>query len=217
MSLIPDRVWDLLTDEERVRLREIVDGWRHEPRIVCPQCHAPIGVRLKITAGAVALDLEPVPPVVPLVGAKDAELLDAAKSTGMFDAFAHAVQEERQYAGAPADMPAFFLRFWSLLAPVTVPRLALAAWIDEFGGRIQVFGAEGILLVTSDGVAKLFIPNRFVRASLSSSKDDPQIVPRAAHFERWVKGKFGYVPAGASRFTEALRQRNVGAFGRLVQ
>ncbi len=217
MAVIPARVWELLTEDERVRLQEVLDGWRYQPNIVCPCCQTALGVRLKITAGAIVLETEPPPPVKPQLGAKDKELLDAAKSTGIFEVFSHAVREAMQYMGVPSDMEAHFLRFWARLIEVSVPRAAMATWITEFGGYIRVYSSDDILLVTSDGIAKQFVPNRFVRASHSTKNDDPQIVPRSAHFERWVKGKFGYVPAGANRFTDALRQRNIGAFGRVVQ
>jgi hypothetical protein len=224
MTLIPERLWTQMSTDEQQLVRDTMAGMRTRAKqVTCPHCAKAFRISVSYT-------IQPGPPspedevlsttvteaLKPSYSAKDAELVDSAKRCGLFDAFAHAAREERQFSGVPHDLEDFFLRFWQRLARVDVPRVALAAWITEFGGRIEVWGADGVLAILSNGEIKAFVPNRYVRSSGTTTMAKPQ-TPRAANFERWTKSKFGYVPVGSDHFAAALRQRNMGLFGRSVQ
>lgn len=221
MSAIPERVWALLTEEEQARLRQIANGWRYKPNITCPQCGAHLGVRLKITAGAVALDDEGHkvdPPVVevrvPHRPVKESRLIEAAKTTGLLDAFKSAVMAEKEFTGIPADIEEFFLQFWKMAQPTKLNPIALAAWIKEFEGRIVVLASNGILAILCDGQLRAFAPQRLTR----STQVVPGVrIPNDQTLDVWIKSKFGYVPVNGGAFSEALRQSNIGKFGTLVQ
>lgn len=208
-----------MTEAEQQLVRETVAGLRVRGKeVTCPHCSKQIHLGVQLFVKPFPEDdhvqQDVAPPHPPAYSAKEAELLDTAKRCGLFDAFSHAAREERAFAGVPGDMDGFFLLFWRTIGRVEVPRIALAAWIAEFDGRIEVFGSNGVLAIVSDGDIKAFIPNRYVRRSLTDK--GPQI-PATVQFEQWVKSKFGYVPVGAGHFASALRQSNIGGFGRLVQ
>lgn len=220
MAAIPERLWALLSDEEADALREMLAGWRHEPRINCPSCGADIGVRLKITASPrLAADIynpdpEPAPPSRP---ASEAAFLEAAKTSGLMKAFEEAVRAERDHSGVPSDLDAFFLLVWGGLQPTKVSSVVLAAWIQEFGGYIEAFQANGILAVLSDGRLVAFVPLRLTRPQSIDRSGPRATVSTAAGFDHWRKGRFGYVPVGAQSFGAAMKQRSIGAFGKLTQ
>lgn len=224
MAAIPERVWALLTEEETERLQEIVAGWRHEPNIVCPVCNARLGVRLKISAGAVNLDVAAGEPRgdAPVVvaerrNATDAKLLEAARHSGLMTAFEAAVKVEKEFGGIPGNMDDFFLLFLRTAAYVPVSAVTLAAWKDEFDGFINVIGSQGVLAVLSDGEVKAFFPNRLTRPVPFAGTGPRPKISNEASFEVWTKGRYGYVPAGAKGFASVLRQANIGKFGTLVQ
>lgn len=231
MPLIPDRFWEQMTEDERELATAYIDGFRHEPKIVCPHCGGGVAVRLKIVAGATLIDREsgkrvrggpqntpprgkePTPSA--MLGARDRAFLEAARQSGLLAAFYAAVRTEKEHSGAPADVADLFLKFWKTAEPIKVNAPTLAVWIDEFGGRIEVLQADGIIAILSDGLLMSFFPNRLTQPA--KSKDGKGSVSNEGGFGSWRKGKFGYVPVEARSFGEALKQRNIGTFGTLVQ
>lgn len=234
MALLPDRVYALLTDEERERISTIADGWRHEPRVDCPSCGASLGVRLKVTAGAVIVDpdgrsvkaetkpADPPPPSVADDGFNPQELriIQDAEESGMFDAFCNAVREEK-IGQTPANLRRFLFTFLQT-ARVTsdVPNYMLRQMKETHGGFVSFYSGNGVIAVVSDGVVREFIPVRYVKrgarakmpGGLAATLADPE-----AQFTEWVRGRFGYVPRDSKVFADALRQPTVGSFGRMVQ
>ncbi len=220
--LVPDRVWALLTEDEQRLIRETINGERKSGlEIACPHCQGMIKVSAKIHVRAKDEHDTDKPAIATVqasapntTSAKDATLLQTAKASGLFDAFARALIAEKEHTGVPSDIEEFFTTFMRNMEPVIVPKMSLAAWMDEFGGRIEVYGTNGVLAVVSDGEIKEFMPNRFVRRS--TTMRGPQL-PTAALFENWTKGRYGYVPSGSGVFAQAMRQRNIGTFGAIVQ
>lgn len=219
MSTIPDRVWPLLTPEEKENLEAVLDGWRYSPTVKCVKCGCEMAIRLRVTAGAViADDREKTPPTTrSLLSAADQKFLEAAKTSGLFDAFASATKAEKEFSGVPSDIENFFLMFWKTAQPIRVGTVVLAAWIEEFGGRIDVLQANGVIAVLSDGQLVAFVPNRLTLPASASGKGPQVRVSTAGAFELWRKNKYGYVPVNARSFGEALRQHSIGDFGKLVQ
>lgn len=220
MALIPERVWEMLSEEERDALQAAVDGFRHQPTFCCPSCQAEVAVKLKVSFGKVALEAAREKTPAAYVFARshvDLRVLEAAKTSGLMNAFVSTVKAEKEFAGVPSDMDEFFLEFFKKAATVDVPCITLTAWADEFGGRIEVWGHQGILAILSDGTLRAFFPKRLTEPVAVSGKGPRPKVSNEASFALWTKGRFGYVPAGAGAFGQALRQKNIGKFGALVQ
>lgn len=226
MPLIPERVWAQMTDDEQRIVNDYVDGFRHEPRIVCPHCGGGVAVKIKVTAGATRIDAETgerergaspkeLPGTNTVIGARDRAFLVAARESGLLGAFFAAVKTEKEFGGAPGDIESFFLLFWQTAAPTKVPSVVLAAWIEDFGGRIEVWQAQGIIAILSNGQLMAFFPNRLTVPQKNTA--GTVTVSNAGGFGAWRKSRFGYVPVEARSFGEALQQRNMGAFGAMVQ
>lgn len=233
MPAIPDRVWELLSEDERDKLRLIVDGWRHEPRVECPSCGARLGIKLRITAGAVTIDesgnverivVEPQSsdhqPVPLGLTANEKKLLDDAAHSGLLKAFGNAVREDKP-TNIPKDIGAHFLTFLRTAAAKTVPAFAIEYFNDQYAGRLMFWSAQGIIAVTVDGILCEFVPLRFICGATVSSIGTGKMKGRLMASEReldiWVKGRFGYVPLGSGHYLDAMRQKNIGKFGAIIQ
>ena len=220
--LIPDHLWAQMTEDEQRLVKETMQGLRRRGReITCPHCAKTIRILTTLSARAYdedePLDQEtPTPPPAPR-SVIDQRVLEAVRASGLLDAFAHTVRAEKEFSGVPADLDSFFLLFVRSLTPTKVSAITLATWIQEFGGFIEVWQAHGILAVISDGALVAFVPNRYTEPTPITGTGPRPKVSTTANFERWTKSKFGYVPVGARHFGEALKQRNVGKFGGIVQ
>lgn len=219
--LVPERLWAQMTEGEQQLVRETVRGQRRSSRmVICPHCEKELRVWVELRAALPDAD-EPAPGFETSMRFTPAEqkFLEAASAVGLLKAFEAAVHEERPGDSIPKDMQKFFLTFWKLIAPVSVPPVARACWQVEFNGPIETYGSNGIIAILCGGVLKAFVPNRYlhtVRLPHAGPGRRPAI-PTTELLERWVKGRFGYVPAEAGSFGAAMRQRNKGEFGRLVQ
>lgn len=235
MAAIPERVWELLTDDERENLRQIAEGWRYDPRVECPSCGCQIAVRLRVTAGAVRISedgsvVKPEPqPVEPVGSSFDAKaareasedvafLLEAERS-GVLAAFIEALRESNNAQDKANDLSAVFLHWFKLAKPTIVPQFALTAAKERFGGYIEFFASNGVVVIVADGALKQFMPQRLItgtRVRTLGGSGHRRIVAEEQAVE-WVRGRFGYVPADAPLFNAAMRQKSPGNFGRIVQ
>jgi len=216
--LIPDRRWTSLTAEEQAAHRAAVQDLRTRRRLItCPHCHAPVRLDVELVACAPLEAAPVVEKLPPAVGsASDRAFLAEAQATGLLEAFGRAVEVEKAHSGVPEDLGAHLLTFWRTATTQKVPAILLADWIQEFGGFIEVIGSEGVWAVLSDGRLQTFVPVRLTRPASPSGGRRSVGISTAETYQSWRKGRFGYVPAGARVFGEALRQRNLGAFGALV-
>lgn len=234
MAAIPERVWALLTPDEQTRLREICDGWRHEPRIVCPCCGSQLGVRLRISAGAISLDatgdgipddVAPKPFVQDVNTQQLAEaeraLIESAERSGLMKAFVRAVHEAKNGSGIPADMNRYFLQFFRSAVVKKVPRFVIDRFNREFSGNFTFWSSQGVLAVSVDGVIRMFVPLSFVVGppvtSITTKKMGGRLQSDGNDLEIWIKGRFGYVPLHSENYMDAMKQKNIGKFGALVQ
>jgi hypothetical protein len=146
-------------------------------------------------------------------------VLTAAEQHGVIPAFETAA---RACSGTPPkNMLSFFLTFLKTAVPRTVPPFAMEVFRRHLGpGHMEVWGAQGMLAVSLDQKLRLFIPLAHVSGAAVKNlggKFKGRLTAEPEVTEAWVKGKHGYVPTGATFFGEALKQRNIGRFGRLVQ
>jgi hypothetical protein len=221
--LIPDRLWTQMTETEQQLVQETMAGLRRGGRdVACPHCAKTI--RIVTTHAAIgkpdaALDhpAPPAPEPKPVVRSKEQLVLEAARMSGLLASFIATVTAEKQHGGVPSDMDAFFLLFFRTAQPIKVSAILLASWKQEFGGFIEVWQGNGIVAVLSDGELRTFVPNRLTQPTPLPGPGQRLTISNTASYERWVKGKFGYVPAGARNFGTALRQAHTGNFGAIVQ
>lgn len=235
MSAIPDRVWELLTDEERAKLKDIVNGWRHEPHIFCPSCGASLGVKLKISAGVVRMMDEEAQTVTDVKQAiaklpndvasvqalrLEQDFINDAERSGLLKAFEQAVVEDKP-TNIPSDMRKHFLAFFRTAAAKQVPSFALDYFKDQYDGRLQFWSSQGVMAVTADGIVRHFVPLRFISGasitSIGTNKMRGRLMADDRDLDVWVKGRFGYVPLSSQNYMDAIRQKNVGKFGAIVQ
>lgn len=221
MAMIPKRVWEILTAEEREELQAVVDGWRFSPTFRCPKCDTEVQIRLRAQATAIihpdSEEPKTAPKYIEQRTAVDRRVIEAARTSGLMDAFISAVRAEKEHGGIPSDMDEFFLLFWNTAKPSPVSAIVLATWRAEFGGWIDVWQSQGVIAVMSAGELVAFFPNRLTQPVAIAGKGPRPKVSNTASFEMWTKNKWGYVPMSARAFGEALRQRNIGAFGSSVQ
>lgn len=227
--LIPDRVWELMTTDEQEAVRLIVDGWKFQPTTECPSCGVRLGFKVRITTAAVLLDEQPVTPPTALdvrlgswegtLSEAERRVLQEAKEVGLLAAFKQAVEEEKG-AQAPQNIGKFLFEFLMNARLDVVPRFVMDEYKDAFDGRVDFYSSQGIFAVTADGAMRAFFPKsrlvgrgvkRNVAGSLGAAfRSDDRMV-------EWIRGRFGYVPRECHAFSAALRQRNVGKFGAIVQ
>src|SRR6185503_7111970 len=112
--LVPDRVWALLTEDEQELIRQTINGERRKGReIICPHCEKIIKISTLVSVRA-ADGLDHETPKTPKaassepIRAKDEILIEAAKESGLFDAFSRAVIAEKEHSGVPANMEEHF-------------------------------------------------------------------------------------------------------------
>lgn len=228
MAAIPERVWELLTEEEREQLRRIADGWRYEPRAQCPNCGCHFAMRLKITAGAVRLDEEgePIKVTQPTASearanktaSEDVALLLEAERSGVLAAFIEALRESGNAQDKANDLAAVFLHWFKLAKPKPMPRFAVQAAKERWGGRVSFFASNAVVAVVSDGVLKQFAPQRLLLGTKVPvlGGGSTRLVPESDGV-LWLRGKHGYVPVDTPLFNAEMQKRSAGEFGRMVQ
>lgn len=223
MALIPEHLWAQLTVEEQTAIQDTMKGLRRRGRVItCPHCAGEVHIMVDMVARKPQDDANtsPTPPQIPKRTEIDARFLEAAGASGLLTAFEEAIREERALAGIPTDIPGFFLTFWSLAEPVKIPMIAKASWQMEFDAPVESYGANGIVAILAGGQLRAFVPNRFLhvaRAALIPGGGRRPAISTAPLLERWVKGRFGYVPAEGGAFGQQMKQRSKGGFGRIVQ
>lgn len=218
MAIVPERLWALMTPEERENIQSAVEGFLG-PTFRCPSCQAEIRARVKLAFGATSLVTEEKTP--PTASAPDElspeerSIIHSAKASGMFDAYERALKEEKQELGPKGldKIERLFLKFFNLAVPLDGCQNSKAVYRETYPGRLEFVQSNGVVGVSRDRVLVEFTPLKFFKVPKGST------AIKAPHLkaEQWIKTKFGYIPKGASAFAEAMRPKSLGAFGRLVQ
>ena len=226
MPLIPARVWALMTPEEQAEHHGLVKEFFYTPTGNCPGCGAELQVRLSVSVKDMRLgdpslrapaSTKPERLTIDNRTPHEVRLLAEAAEGGMLAAFEKAVLEEKQ-GTAPSNIGQFFLDFFRLARPVAVPRATLDIYTRRYNASIAVFQSNGVAAIVSGDIVKEFAPYSLMRTRPRQAGRLPgRLSPQPEQLERWVKGRFGYVPATSKVFSDALRESNVGGFARLVQ
>jgi hypothetical protein len=143
-------------------------------------------------------------------------LVDVARSSGLLDAFAQAVQK-RPGGNQPRSIERFFITFLKTMLLVRVPRFALEHYVKEFGRTqtINIWSGQGVCAVVVGGGIKAFVPLDIFRGkpirSLSGNHKS-RLGGDEDTFQAWVKTRFGYVPETARLFLNEMRNRSIGEF-----
>ncbi len=144
-------------------------------------------------------------------------VIEKAQANGMLEALKVAVSKTPIHT--PKSMERFFLTFLKTARPKRIPKFALDALIAEFGGQIELWSAQGVAGVISDGALVMFVPLEILcGASVSASGGSGAFRVKASEneFYAWVKTKMGYVPSGRGLFLEEMRRKTIGEFARPV-
>lgn len=178
----------------------------------CPHCGK--NVLIRIEAGLYAAEeLGQVPWEETLPAALRA-VLRTARDSGLLAAFEEALARRPGDNPPPAQRPKFFVTWLRTMVTKRVPGPALRTFVEQFGGQIVVWGAQGLLGVTSNGKLVGFVPQEAVLGTTAPRGKHRVAVPASeGALREWVKTRYGYVPAGGMLLDE-LRRHSIGEFAR---
>jgi len=117
----------------------------------------------------------------------------------------------------PNDMDKFFLTWLTTtVQAVQIPKLALRRLINEFDdGQINVYHAQGIGAVVSDGKLRCFMPMHLLRGEVvragNGSNTKLRTLATEERMDNWIKTKHGYVYGNGMLFNE-MRKQAKGSF-----
>lgn len=141
------------------------------------------------------------------------EVVNMAEKSGLIEPFAKTTFEVH---GQVVKMPARAFLAWVRTAKMKIiPGFAIEYFANEFGGRIQFISAQGIGCVITDGVLKMFTPDRVVCGS-SQRAGSVRLRTNDATINQvmnWTRTKYGYV-AGKGALFQSLQKRSYGDFAR---
>lgn len=219
---LPDHIKAMLSGRDLADVEAFEAGATHSIEVSCPQCACLMTVALAVKSRAV-VETSRYVPAHQYEGKQptervnpDTKLLADAERTGVLAAFEKAI-EAVPAAQRPNNARDFFLTWLKRLQLYMVPRQVLMAIQAGYGtkGYLEFWQCNGICAVLEDRNLVAFIPTCLLKpVAVGRGTGAPMqaaLVGTAA-VERWVKGRFGYVPAGATLFQEAMRQRSPGAF-----
>jgi|SRR6185369_4209678 len=224
--VIPQRLLEQMTPDERADFDATLDGWRNSITGVCPKCSEPLTVRVKLTGSFIQRDTQERTPPKAQQSARPQSQIDAderfiedARASGMLAAFEECVQQlnERQ---RPSNTGEFLLTVLRTYGEKVVPRAVLERYKSEFGGRIDFWSAQGVIVVLSDRIVRAFVPHHLIFGAAirdARGKARGTLGTDEQRFDLWVRGKHGYVPADAKIFADAMAQRTRGDFAKVVQ
>lgn len=215
-----------MTDEEREKVQRITEGWRHEPHVVCPSCGTTLGVRLRVTAGAVVIDdtgavQAPEPITVEPVGSPlELQLIADAEQSGLLGAFETAVKAANPN-NVPTDVGKFLVIFLKTCRAKKMPRFVVDRYIREMSTeQLEFWSAQGVVAVVGDKVIRAFVPLSYLLGTPMYGIGDAikgRLAVEPEKLELWVRGRFGYVPAKSKAFLSAMQRKSLGDFNEFVQ
>lgn len=185
----------------------------------CPHCATTLQFRVNLTVrGVREVDgdgafMTPSGQAQP-VSLKSQRLMDFYRETGILGAFRDVVSEVKS-AQLPHDIGGFLLVWLKTATLVSVPRLALRRLASEFGGVIEVYHAQGIAAIVSDGVVRSFAPIYLLRGELVRAAKGSRISVKTqandAQMDTWIRTKHGYVVGTGAYFNE-MKRKSAGSF-----
>lgn len=141
------------------------------------------------------------------------ELIDYSKKNGVFDIFLSVVKTVK-FNEMPINMEKYFITFLKTSSQKMIPEFALKIFYREFGGQISFYASQGIGVVISDGVIKMFIPTQIVggkkvrgimtNRKINLSADEGKV-------EEFIKTRYGLVGGKGAMF-EMMRNKSIGGF-----
>jgi len=198
--------------------------------IACPHCGGEVQftTRVKIVTVNGEIERSDAPPEAPvsrhaarraawLAARSPAQraFLEEAATSGVLAAFLAAC-ERLNSEQQPSIPEKFLLQTLQHARPRQIPRPLFARILRHVGaaGRVVVYGAPAIYIVTVDGHLKAFIPMNIITAIEGVGSDRFSLEQPDAQPENdgWWKTRFGYV-AGRGPLYEEFRHRYLGQFG----
>lgn len=138
-------------------------------------------------------------------------LLHYYKDIGILDAFEQVLKEH--FADKmPKDIGKFFLTFLRTSVKASlIPKLALRRLINEFDdGLIEVYTAQQIAAVVSDGKIRCFVPAHLLRGEVvrlgGGSNTKMRTRATEERLDTWIRTKHGYVFGAGPMFQEMQKQ-----------
>lgn len=184
---------------------------------VCPNCSTELVVHFAIEMrGLMAASAEWEDT---LTGDQRA-VLQRAEDVGLFEPFCRTVAVTR-----PNNVPKskngyrrLFLHVFKNATPKRIPEWAVGMLKRELAThKFDVYGAEGILIVSVDKIAKLFIPENIVNGlsikTLGARNVAGRIPADRTELTNWIKTRHGYV-VGKGEFYAVMRNKAIGDFAR---
>jgi hypothetical protein len=93
-----------------------------------------------------------------------------------------------------------------------VPRFILDHYTNEFGKTPNFYAANGILVITVNGVVRAFAPQTTAQQPTRANLLEGMKMPFSDEpFHLWAKTRFGYVE-GKGAFYEHMHKRSIGEF-----
>lgn len=207
-----------MVDERELTPLQVEEINKETRGFQCPSCrkHLQFRVAVKVTAVMPTLTGEEVAArdagmSLPIEKASITRLLGYYRDVGILDAFTQVVKEH--FADKmPNDPDKFFLTFLKTSVRATmIPKLALQRLINEFdGGNIEVYTAQQIAAVVSDGTLRCFVPAHLLRGEVvrMGKGSNTKLRTRATEerLETWIRTRHGYVVGRGLMFQEMQKQ-----------
>lgn len=172
----------------------------------CPHCHKHVGFSVTPSDETVTRQLTPAERAeVWMQTAPQAvrRFFEDLERAGVLASWRVAI--DHMGAGhRPGNAAKFLLSFMRRVDITIVKASVLHRLADHFGGIVNVYSANGIAVVTSDGYIKAFV------ASDVLEQLEPARAGLVDHSEEWVKTRFGYVTSHL--LYDDFRRRSLGAF-----
>lgn len=133
------------------------------------------------------------------------------RDTGVLGAFEE-VSKDLHAHQLPKDMGKFLLTWLSTCVQATlIPKIALRKLINEFdAGQIEVWSAQQIGAVISDGQLRCFVPMHLLRGEViragGGSNTKLRTMATEERLDTWIRTKHGYVYNHGALFQEMQKQ-----------
>lgn len=186
---------------------------------LCPHCGemAVLPVQITLQAPVKPSEIGASVSWETLITSEQKQILGDAERSGLLTAVEEAIRRcapESQ----PKDIRKYFLQTLLPKArPVRVPSFVLRDCIDTFGGNIDMWQAELVVFVVSDGTIKRVLPRYVVSGSpiKGNTKATMGRTDVTDEWALWRKTRHGYV-AGTGAYWSTMRNRSIGEFARPV-
>lgn len=218
MSLIPEHLYQQMSEDERERVKAFIRGAKSScGTFPCPHCGGTVQISVRTEIDRIEAPDAPKVKLPPLAAnrlpAQYQALVDAAKANGLLEHFKQAMLIQNPQC-EKSDFEVMFCRFWPKLEPVHLTARQNLTIFEHYGNGAEVWGHGGVYVIVMDGLVHAFMPQKLLKTSVSAARFQLDVKPQ---LDLWVKGPYGYVPMEARGFASELRRQNVGKFGALVQ